>query len=182
MSLAVVYSRAQVGLAAPLVTVEVHITGGLPRLSIVGLPETAVKESKDRVRSALLTSRFEFPPRRITVNLAPADLPKEGGRFDLPIALGILAASGQIASEPLAANEFVGELSLTGELRLIRGALPSSLGASDTGRCLVVPRDNADEAGLVSGTHVIAAGHRPGRMRPPQWFLRDCATQSPSPR
>ena len=159
VSLAVVYSRAQVGLAAPLVTVEVHITGGLPRLSIVGLPETAVKESKDRVRSALLTSRFEFPPRRITVNLAPADLPKEGGRFDLPIALGILAASGQIASEPLAANEFVGELSLTGELRLIRGALPSSLGASDTGRCLVVPRDNADEAGLVSGTHVIAAGH-----------------------
>lgn len=159
MSLAVVYSRAQVGLDAPLVTVEVHISGGLPRLSIVGLPETAVKESKDRVRSALLTSRFEFPPRRITVNLAPADLPKEGGRFDLPIALGILAASGQMASEPLDANEFIGELSLTGELRLIRGALPTSLSASDTGRCLVVPRDNADEAGLVVGTRVIPASH-----------------------
>ena len=96
MSLAVVYSRAQAGIQAPLVTVEVHLSNGLPGLSIVGLPETAVKESKDRVRGALLNSQFRFPPRRITINLAPADLPKEGGRFDLPIALGILAASGQV--------------------------------------------------------------------------------------
>lgn len=101
MSLAIVFSRAEVGIDAPLVSVEVHLSNGLPNLSIVGLPEAAVKESKDRVRGAILNSRFEFPNRRITINLAPADLPKEGGRFDLPIALGILAASGQIPREPL---------------------------------------------------------------------------------
>src|SRR3990172_4118049 len=110
MSLAVVYSRAQAGIEAPLVTVEVHLSGGLPSLSIVGLPEAAVKESKDRVRSALLNAQFEFPARRITVNLAPADLPKEGGRFDLAIALGILAASGQISRRALKEYEFFGEL------------------------------------------------------------------------
>ena len=117
MSLAVIYSRAQDGISAPLVTVEVHLANGLPGLSIVGLPETTVKESKDRVRAALLNARFEFPMRRITVNLAPADLPKEGGRFDLPIALGILAASGQIPADRLHQYEFIGELALTGELR-----------------------------------------------------------------
>ena len=105
MSLALVYSRAQVGIDAPLVSVEVHLSNGLPGLSIVGLPETEVKESKDRVRSALLNSRFDYPARRITVNLAPADLPKEGGRFDLAIALGILAASGQIPLDALAQYE-----------------------------------------------------------------------------
>src|SRR5574342_980214 len=123
MSLAVVHSRAQIGLEAPPVTVEVHLANGLPSLSIVGLPEAAVKESKDRVRAALQNARFEFPARRITVNLATADLPKESGRFDLPIALGILAASVQLPAERLAGCEFAGELALTGELRAIRGAL-----------------------------------------------------------
>src|SRR6266540_2993868 len=110
MSLAVLHSRALSGLDAPPVTVEVHLANGLPSFTIVGLPEAEVKESKDRVRAALLNARFEFPVRRITVNLAPADLPKESGRFDLPIALGILAASGQIPKDPLAGYEFAGEL------------------------------------------------------------------------
>ena len=113
MSLAVLYSRALTGMDAPQVTVEVHLSGGLPNFTIVGLPETEVKESKDRVRAALQNARFEFPARRITVNLAPADLPKESGRFDLPIALGILAATGQIPSNKLAEYEFAGELALT---------------------------------------------------------------------
>lgn len=121
MSLAIVYSRAQSGIDAPLATVEVHLSNGLPSLSIVGLPEAAVKESKDRVRGALLNSRFEFPARRIFVNLAPADLPKEGGRFDLPIAISVLAASGQLSDTFLQQLEFMGELSLVGELRGIRG-------------------------------------------------------------
>ena len=120
MSLAVLYSRALTGMDAPQVTVEVHLSGGLPNFTIVGLPETEVKESKDRVRAALQNARFEFPARRITVNLAPADLPKESGRFDLPIALGILAATGQIPGDKLAEYEFAGELALTGELRPIR--------------------------------------------------------------
>jgi len=157
MSLAVVYSRAQAGIDAPLVTVEVHLSNGLPSLSIVGLPETAVKESKDRVRSALLNARFEFPARRITVNLAPADLPKEGGRFDLAIALGILAASGQLPKQGLQDYEFVGELALTGELRGVRGALPVALQARAAERTLLVPLENADEAALVSGATVLAA-------------------------
>ena len=121
MSLAVVYTRAQVGIGAPEVRVEVHLANGLPSLAIVGLPETTVKESKDRVRAAILNSRFEFPARRITVNLAPADIPKEGGRFDLPIALGILAASGQVPAETLDRHEFAGELALSGEVRPVRG-------------------------------------------------------------
>ncbi|HYN53929.1 MAG TPA: YifB family Mg chelatase-like AAA ATPase [Methylotenera sp.] len=123
MSLAVLYSRALSGMDAPEVIVEVHLANGLPSFTIVGLPEAEVKESKDRVRAALQTAQFEFPARRITVNLAPADLPKESGRYDLPIALGILAASGQIPTEPLSRYEFAGELALTGELRPIRGAL-----------------------------------------------------------
>ncbi|MGA7800920.1 MAG: magnesium chelatase domain-containing protein, partial [Gammaproteobacteria bacterium] len=137
MTLAIVHSRAQVGVQAPPVAVEVHLSNGLPSLSIVGLPETAVKESKERVRGALLTSRFEFPARRITINLAPADLPKDGGRFDLPIALGILAASGQLPAEQLARHEFIGELALSGELRPVRGALPAAMQAHRCGRCLV---------------------------------------------
>ena len=159
MSLAIVYSRAQLGLDAPLVTVEVHLTGGLPGLSIVGLPEAAVRESKDRVRSALLNARFEFPARRITINLAPADLPKEGGRFDLPIALGILVASKQLSAPRLEDHEFLGELALTGHLRPIRSALPASLGARDAKRRLVLPSPNADEAALISESQIFAADH-----------------------
>lgn len=159
MSLAIVYSRAQLGLDAPLVTVEVHLTGGLPGLSIVGLPEAAVRESKDRVRSALINARFEFPARRITINLAPADLPKEGGRFDLPIALGILVASKQLAAQRLEDHEFLGELALTGQLRPIRSALPASLGARDAGRRLVLPQLNAEEAALISESRIVPADH-----------------------
>jgi len=159
LSLAIVLSRAQQGIAAPSVSVEVHLANGLPGLSIVGLPETAVKESKDRVRAALLNAKFEFPMRRITVNLAPADLPKEGGRFDLPIALGILAASGQVPAKGLDAYEFVGELGLSGELRAIRGALPVALQARAANRTLVVPRANAAEAVLVKDCRVLAADH-----------------------
>ncbi len=159
MSLAIVHSRAQVGIDAPPVHVEVHLANGLPALSIVGLPEAAVKESKDRVRGALLTAGFEFPARRITINLAPADLPKDGGRFDLPIALGILAASGQIPSDALAGHEFVGELALSGELRPVRGVLPVAIAAREAGRSLVVPEANGAEAGLVDGVEVRVAGH-----------------------
>ncbi|MEW8317843.1 MAG: YifB family Mg chelatase-like AAA ATPase [Candidatus Thiodiazotropha sp.] len=159
MSLAILYSRAQEGIQAPLVTVEVHLSNGLPGLSIVGLPEMAVRESKDRVRGALINSQFEFPARRITINLAPADLPKEGGRFDLPIALGILAASNQLTSEPLSHYEFSGELALSGELRPIGGILPAALTARDAGRSLILPEENAEEAGLVSGLQCYPAKH-----------------------
>ncbi len=159
MSVAIVYSRAQAGIEAPPVVVEVHLSNGLPSLSIVGLPETAVKESKDRVRSAILNSRFEFPLRRITVNLAPADLPKEGGRFDLPIALGILAASGQVNADRLPNFEFFGELALTGELRPVRGALPAALAARDQGRALIAPMANAPEAALVNRLEMLPAPH-----------------------
>ncbi len=144
---------------APLVTVEVHLTNGLPAFSLVGLPETAVKESKDRVRSALINSRYEFPLRRITVNLAPADLPKEGTRFDLPIAIGILAASGQLARAPLRQHEFLGELALSGEMRSVRGALPVTLQARSAGRHLLLPRENAPEASLVQDAVILPASH-----------------------
>jgi magnesium chelatase family protein len=159
MSLAVVYTRGRQGIDAPLVTVEVHISNGLPSLSIVGLPETAVKESKDRVRGALLNCRFEFPLNRITVNMAPADIPKEGGRFDLAIALGILAASGQIRAEPLRDLECVGELSLGGELRPVAGVLPVALQAKAAGRALVVPKGNAAEAALAEDARILPAAH-----------------------
>jgi len=157
MSLAVLYSRAAAGMEAPLVTVEAHLSNGLPSFTIVGLPDTEVKESKDRVRSALLNSCFEFPARRITVNLAPADLPKEGGRFDLPIALGILAASGQLPATELAHYEFTGELALTGALRPVRGALAMTYQASGDGRRFILPADNAAEAALVAGAPVYPA-------------------------
>jgi len=157
MSLAVVFSRALAGVDAPLVSVESHLANGLPSFTIVGLPETEVKEAKDRVRAALQNARFEFPARRITVNLAPADLPKESGRFDLPIALGILAASGQIPAESLAGCEFAGELGLTGELRPIRGALAMALTASREGRAFVLPDASAREAALVERATVFAA-------------------------
>lgn len=159
MSLAVVHSRAQMGIDALPVTVEVHLAPGLPNLSIVGLPEAAVKESKDRVRSALLNARFEFPARRITINLAPADLPKEGGRFDLPIAIGVLAASGQVPSKNLDSFEFAGELALTGKLRPIRGALTAALETRRANRTLILPASNADEAALASGVTIMGAAH-----------------------
>ncbi|MEK7990718.1 MAG: YifB family Mg chelatase-like AAA ATPase, partial [Thiotrichaceae bacterium] len=155
MSLAVVHSRAQVGIEALPVTIEVHLTNGLPALSIVGLPETAVKESKDRVRSALMNSQYTFPQQRITINLAPADLPKEGGRFDLPIALGILAASGQVRLEDLGQYEFVGELALSGELRSVRGVLPLGLAARQLQRAIVVPQQNVDEAKMISDVKIF---------------------------
>lgn len=158
MSLATLYTRAN-GLDAAAVTIEVHLANGLPSLSIVGLPEAAVKESKDRVRAAILNSQFEFPSRRITINLAPADLPKEGGRFDLPIALGILAASGQIPLEGLDRYEFAGELALSGELRPIPGVLPLSIQAHKMGRHIVVPKASAAEAALVQAATVLPVNH-----------------------
>ena len=159
MALATVHSRAQTGLDAPAVAVEVDLAGGLPALAIVGLPETEVKESKDRVRAAIVNSGYQFPTRRITVNLAPADLPKEGGRFDLAIALGILAASGQIPGAALERHEFLGELSLSGALRRVRGALPAAMAAATAGRELVVPEENGPEAALADPTGVRAATH-----------------------
>ena len=142
---------------APEVTVEVHLSGGLPSFTIVGLPKAEVKESRDRVRAALINARFEFPARRLTVNLAPADLPKESGRFDLPIALGILAASGQLPSDRLDEYEFAGELSLTGELRPIRGALAMTYMAHHCKRAFVLPRASAHEAGLVRDARILPA-------------------------
>jgi magnesium chelatase family protein len=149
-NLAIVFSRAQNGIDAPLVRVEVHLSNGLPGLSIVGLPETAVKESKDRVRAAILNSNLDFPQRRITINLSPADLPKEGGRFDLPIAIGILAASKQVSSDRLTETEFVGELSLSGNLHPIKGVLPVAIKAAENNRVLVVPENNGAEAALIT--------------------------------
>jgi len=158
MSLAVLHSRALAGMDAPPVTVEVHLANGLPSFTIVGLPDTEVKESRDRVRAALANCRFEFPARRVTVNLAPAELPKEGGRFDLPIALGILAASRQISSVGLDGYEFAGELSLSGELRPVRGALSMILGSAKSGRTFVLPRGSADEGALAGDARILAAG------------------------
>ncbi|PTN13114.1 YifB family Mg chelatase-like AAA ATPase [Nitrosomonas aestuarii] len=157
MSLAVLYSRALSGMHAPLVTVETHIANGLPSFTIVGLPETEVKESKDRVRAALQNAQFKIPAQRITINLAPADLPKESGRFDLPIALGILAASGQIPADKLDQYEWAGELALTGELRPIHGALAMTYSAAESGRSFVLPQQNATEAALVKKAHIYAA-------------------------
>jgi len=159
MPLAILYSRGRSGIEAPLITVEVHISNGLPSLSIVGLPETAVKESKDRVRGAILNSNFDFPAQRITINLAPADLPKEGGRFDLAIALGVLAASRQIPQNTLEQYEFLGELSLGGELRPVKGVLPVAIEARDAGRQLILPRENLAEAALVNAAQSLPAGH-----------------------
>ncbi|NBR27850.1 MAG: ATP-binding protein [Betaproteobacteria bacterium] len=157
MSIAVLYSRALSGMQAPLVTVEAHLANGLPAFTIVGLPEAEVKEAKDRVRAALQTANFEFPMRRITVNLAPAELPKESGRYDLPIALGILAASGQLPAKNLDQYEFAGELALTGELRPVRGMLALICGALRDGRAFIVPQGNAAEATLPDGARVYAA-------------------------
>lgn len=157
MSLAIVRTRAIYALDAPSVTVEVHLSNGLPAFNLVGLPETAVRESRDRVRSAIINSRFDFPAKRITVNLAPADLPKDGGRFDLAIALGILAASKQIPAKALDAYEFLGELALTGELRPVRGVISAALCCIQEQRLLIVPQANGEEACLAIGDkHRIA--------------------------
>ena len=157
MSVATVASRALSGIDAPEVTVEVHLGPGLPAVHIVGLPDTEVREARDRVRAALNHARFEFPARRITVNLAPAELPKDSSRFDLPIALGILAASGQLAVEALQGLEFAGELSLTGELRPVRGALAMTLSARAAGRAFVLPEGNAPQAALAEGARILPA-------------------------
>ncbi|MEG5264992.1 YifB family Mg chelatase-like AAA ATPase [Pseudomonas sp. JDS28PS106] len=159
MSLAIVHSRAQVGVEAPAVTVEAHLANGLPALTLVGLPEGAVKESKDRVRSAILNSGLDFPARRITLNLAPADLPKDGGRFDLAIALGLLGASGQVPLTALQDIECLGELALSGAIRAVQGVLPAALAARNAERTLIVPAANAEEACLASGLRVIAVNH-----------------------
>ena len=157
MSFAQVYTRSVVGLNAPSVMVEVHLSQGLPAVTMVGLPEAAVRESKDRVRSAIINSGFQFPNRRLTINLAPADLPKDGARLDLPIAIGILAASGQIDETVLAQYEFIGELALNGDLRGIAGALAVSRALKVDQRILIVPKDNADEAVKVDGVKVLQA-------------------------
>ena len=164
MSLAVVHSRALDALRSPQVTVEVHLANGLPSFTLVGLADTEVKEARERVRAALQTSGLEFPNnKRITVNLAPADLPKESGRFDLPIALGILAASGQIDAPALAGFEFAGELSLAGELRPVRGALAMALAAAQDAagvrRAMVLPADSAAQAAHIDGVRIHAAAH-----------------------
>jgi magnesium chelatase family protein len=157
MQLSTVYSRASVGLDAPLVRVETHLANGLPAFNIVGLPEATVRESKDRVRSALLNSHFDFPDRRITVNLAPADLPKEGGRFDLPIALGILAASQQLPATQLGAHEFYGELALDGSLQSVRGIIPAVIATAAAKRAAVMAPGAAEAAARVPGSTVLAA-------------------------
>lgn len=150
-SLSLVYSRANQGVNAPLVTVECHLSNGLPALSLVGLPETAVKESRERVRSAIINAGFIFPERRVTINLAPAGIPKSGGRYDLAIALGLLAADGQIDPAVLLDYEILGELSLSGGIRSVTGVVPAVLAARDNGRKLVLPAENQAEARLVRG-------------------------------
>lgn len=159
MPLATTYSRAHVGMDAPLVTIEVHLSSGLPAFNIVGLPEAAVREAKDRVRSAILNSQLDFPNGRLTVNMAPADLPKQGGQFDLAIALGILAASEQLDSKSLSGYEWLGELSLSGHLRPGPGALPAAVSCLREGRMLVCSPENAREAALVANAKTAAAEH-----------------------
>ncbi|MGD9388293.1 MAG: YifB family Mg chelatase-like AAA ATPase, partial [Gammaproteobacteria bacterium] len=175
MALAKVFSRAQCGLEALPVTVEVHAGGGLPGFSIVGLPATAVRESRDRVRASLANCGFEFPAGKVIVNLAPADLPKEGGRFDLPIAVGVLAASGQLPDRRLRATELLGELSLNGDLRPVHAALCAAIAAGRDGRALVLPAASAAEAALAgvgevrAAEHLLAvAGHLSGRQPLPE--------------
>lgn len=158
-TLAQVWTRAELGLASPAVMVEVHLSNGLPSLTLVGLPESAVRESKDRVRSALLSSDGDYPTRRITINLAPADLPKQGGRYDLPIAIGLLSASGQVPSDRLAQTEWVGELGLDGELRPVAGILPVAMAARESGRTLIVPTEQLAVCAVVPNLQVLGASH-----------------------
>ncbi len=188
MSLAVVTSRALAGMDAPEVAVEVHLANGLPSITLVGLPEAEVKEARDRVRAALLQSGFEIPQRRITINLAPADLPKESGRFDLPIAIGLLAASGQLPGNRLHEFEFAGELALTGQLRPIRGALAMMLSATRSGRAFLLPQASAQEAALVEDAEVYGAdsllavcAHLTGRTPLPRAMPPAAGTPPPYP-
>ncbi|EED31600.1 putative Mg chelatase [gamma proteobacterium NOR5-3] len=157
MNHAVVLSRANQGLNAPLVRVEVHLSNGLPAFTVVGMPETAVRESKDRVRSALINSHFEFPDRRITVNLAPADLPKGGGRFDLPIALGILCASGQLPQDALLESECIGELALDGTLRTVRGTVAAAMAASQNKHRIVLPPESVQACLAIPESRLVSA-------------------------
>ena len=157
MSLAITYSRALAGLHAELVTVEVHLANGLPAFNLVGLPDVEVRESRDRVRAAIQTGGFEFPARKLTVNLAPAEFPKESGRFDLPIAIGILVASGQLPAERLKGLEFAGELGLNGDLRPVRGALAMAMAAAKSGNTLVLPKSSAVEASRIKSCNVLGA-------------------------
>lgn len=159
MSLAVTYARACIGMEAPLVTIEVHLSSGLPAFNIVGLPEAAVREAKDRVRSAILNSHFNFPTSRLTVNMAPADLPKQGGQFDLAIALGILAASEQLNGSQLQQYEWLGELALSGHIRPGPGSLPAAIACLQAQRTLVCSPPNASEAALVDQHRALAAEH-----------------------
>lgn len=159
MTLAIVSTRAALGVGAPLVSVEVHLSNGLPGLSLVGLPETTVKEARERVRSAIINSGFAFPAKRITVNLAPADLPKEGGRYDLPIAIAILAASEQVSVDKLACYEFLGELALSGALRAVQGAIPAAMAALEHGRQLVLSVENQQDVGLIQQGESLVATH-----------------------
>ena len=159
MSLSVVYTRAAIGVKAPLISVEVHLSNGLPGLTLVGLPETTVKEARDRVRSAIINSGYAFPAKKITINLAPADLPKEGGRYDLPIAIALLAASEQLNTSGLSSCEFVGELALTGALRGVPGAISGALEAIRAGRQIIVANENAYEVSLIAEKGCLVAGH-----------------------
>lgn len=159
MSLASLYTRALQGIEAPSVKVEVNISSGLPGFSMVGLPEAEVKESRERVRAAIQNANLKFPTQRITVNLAPADLPKESARFDLPIALGILAASGQIPADNLDKFEFAGELALNGDIRPIRGALTMVCQAKDCGRTFVLPKESAEQAARIPSASILCAEH-----------------------
>ncbi len=166
MSIAKVFSRAQVGIDAPLITVEAHVASGLPAITLVGLPETAVRESRDRVRAAILSSGYEFPPRRLTINLAPADLPKEGARFDLAIAVAILAVTGQIPGQNaeeslnrLKRYEFLGELSLDGSVRTVAGTLSAAIAARDAQRILIVPNQSSDEIAVIQNVCALKVPH-----------------------
>ena len=159
MAFALARTRALLGLTAPLVSVEVHLSGGLPRTSLVGLPAAAVRESTDRVRAALVASDFRYPDGRVVINLGPADLPKEGGRFDLPIALGILAASGQLPAERLAEVEVVGELSLNGTVQPVRGAISCAVAARESARALILPAGNAREAAFARAVDLFPVSH-----------------------
>lgn len=159
MSLSIVHTRAALGVNAPAITIEVHISNGLPGLTLVGLPETTVKEARDRVRSAIINSGYDFPAKKITINLAPADLPKEGGRYDLPIAVALLVASEQLTTHKLDQYELVGELALTGALRGVPGAISSATEAIRAGRCIIVAKENEDEVGLIDGEGCLVADH-----------------------
>ncbi|RZI91913.1 MAG: ATP-binding protein, partial [Variovorax sp.] len=182
MSLSLVQSRALLGLEAASVTVEVHLANGLPSFTLVGLADVEVKEARERVRSAIQNAGLEFPNnKKIVVNLAPADLPKDSGRLDLPIALGILAASGQIDNARLAGHEFAGELSLSGHLRPVRGALAMALALHTRGIAtrLVLPADSAKEAALVPGAEVYGAVHLLDVVR--QFLPPDAAAEAGAP-